>query len=90
MKTIYKYNVEITDRQEIELPTGAQLLCVQEQNNTINIWALVESDAKSEIIVIEAYGTGHPYALDTDRERQYIGTVQIYGGAQVYHFFKRL
>lgn len=88
MKTIYKYGLDITDKQRIELPVGAELLSVQNQRGEINLWALVDSEAELEENLIECFGTGHP--INIDAPRQHLGTIQIQDGLQIYHFFKLL
>ena len=76
MQTIYKYTIEVTDDQKIEMPKGAQILTVQVQGNEVCLWALVDPDLKKELRHIEVFGTGHNVS---DDERTYIGTFQLHG-----------
>lgn len=74
MKTIYKYQLEITDEQEVALPLGAQILSVQMQNGILCLWAFVDSEAYPIARTIRVFGTGNPFPeLGT---HQHLGTVQ--------------
>lgn len=85
MKTLYKYPLEVTDEQTIELPKGAEILCVQVQKEAPCIWAKVDpTPSIIEQVAIKTYGTGE---LFPDGE-EYIGTYQLYEGDLVYHVFK--
>jgi len=82
MKTIYKYALDFDSVQDLELPTGAQILDVNEQDGRIMIWAMVEPDAPLQVIKIWIQGTGQPFNPDAKR---YLGTV--HPGAFVWHIF---
>ena len=80
MKTIWKFELELTDRQSIIMPTGAQILSVQMQSvggrvPGLYVWALVDgsvtgSEEPREFAVI---GTGNPCWCDG---WDFVGTVQ--------------
>ena len=78
MKTIYKYVLQ-------KMPKGARILDIQNQNNEIVMWALVDSDLSDEPRYFEIYGTGEELPLGIIRK--YIGTVQV--GYLVCHIFER-
>lgn len=82
MKTIYKYPLQITDRQTIDMPGDAQLLTVQMQLGVPCLWALVEPEMPQRNHVIQIYGTGHP----ADDAGVYIATFQT--GPYVFHVFE--
>jgi hypothetical protein len=44
MKTIYKYPVHIQSGQFISLPQGAEILDIQKQHQSWQLWAMVETD----------------------------------------------
>lgn len=89
IKRIYKYKLEMTDVQEVQLPTGYQILTVQNQSDTPCLWALVDPDElNTESVTIEMYGTGSTISYDMGITREYIATFQIYDGAYVFHVFK--
>lgn len=90
-RTIYKYVLEITDRQVIDVPRSFEPLCVQVQNGCLCLWAEVEfaglaSGANVMQRVIEIYGTGNPHPADPSFLRSYIGTVQMMDGL-VWHVY---
>lgn len=85
-KTVYKYPLEIEDEQVVFLPTGARILTVQQQNNNIFLWALVNpTSSNTQAFTISMYGTGHP--IDNSEKMEYINTVQLYSGELVFHVF---
>lgn len=95
MNTIWKFGLEPTEHgATISMPRGATVLCVQEQGNAPQLWALVDSDAPQEQRVFYTFGTGHPLPKDV-RHRlvvahtlRYVGTFQLHAGALVFHVFE--
>jgi hypothetical protein len=83
--TIYKYPLPMDDEAGIQIPTGAQVLAVQVQNENPYIWALVETDAPPIIRRFCIRGTGHTFK---GNEGKYIGTFQLYDGNLVFHVFE--
>lgn len=86
MKTIWKFPLKMTDRQIVEMPLPAKLLCVQLQGRNPNeaacLWAEVDPEGEKVRIEIAMIGTGHPLP---DGMR-YISTMQY--GALVFHFYE--
>ena len=59
MKTIYKYPIQITDEQEITMPTGAIVIHAGlDPQGTPCVWARVDTEAEPEPVSILVYGTG--------------------------------
>lgn len=98
MKTVFKYPIDITDLQEVEMPQGARILAVQVQDEMGDfvgfkpagnpcLWALVNTEeAKKTRRLFRMYGTGKP--IDEPLESlNYIGTFQR--GPFVWHVFER-
>ena len=85
MKTIWKYPIETTEVQQIGMPQGAEILCVQMQASTPCLWALCEHAAPRQPRTIRIFGTGNPI---TEEPGRYIGTYQLSGGALVFHVFE--
>ncbi len=85
-KKIFKYPLETTDIQRIEMPQGAEILCIQTQNETPCIWALVEPNSTVTKRTFEIFGTGH-YVPD-NLNRTYIGTYQLQCGQLVFHCYE--
>jgi hypothetical protein len=86
MKSIWKFQIEATDVQEIEMPEGAELLTIQVQNGIVCLWALVSPNAPKEKRTLRVYGTGHPI---TSGGLHYIGTFQLLSGGLVFHVFEQ-
>jgi hypothetical protein len=87
MDTIWKFPFEIKDDIEIEMPSGAEILCLQMQGDMACIWAKVSDYAPKTIRHFQVFGTGHPLPLITQR-RKYIGTFQLLSGQLVFHLFE--
>ena len=90
MKSIWKFTLEITDDQEIEMPVGAKILSIQQQGGSkpgeVQLWAMCDPEASKERRSFRIHGTGHPITEDPG---EFVATVQIMGGLQVYHVFDR-
>lgn len=77
MKTIWKYKLETTDEQFIEMPKGSVILSVQIQKEELCLWALVDSaEQHIDRRLIQILGTGNPIK---EEPRMFIGTYQIKG-----------
>lgn len=90
MKVIWKYTLQITDRQTVEMPIGARILSVQPQyphDKVVQVWALVDDqETGMEEREFMCCGTGHPvYSAST---AVFLGTVVMFGGDLVSHFFE--
>lgn len=83
---IYKYQLETTDVQQIQMPQGSEILCIQTQEETPYIWALVDPNATVTKRTFEIFGTGHN--VPENANRKYIGTYQLQGGQLVFHCFE--
>jgi len=83
--TIWKFGLDVADRQYVVMPIGAQILSVQEQHGSLVLWALVNPTAYDVRREISMYGTGHAVP---DEPGRYIGTVQQADGDLVWHFFE--
>ena len=88
--TIYKYPLKIDDKQEVSMPFGAQILCCQTQDETVCLWAMVDTRNSEQKRTIEIFGTGHHIPTDMGMDRRYIGTAQQASGQLVWHVFERL
>lgn len=89
-KTIWKFQLEVTDKQFICMPQEAELLSVQTQSKTPCLWALVNPNSPTEERCFEVFGTGHPVHCDMGIDRKFIGTFQLQSGGLVFHLFERL
>ena len=86
-KTIWKFELSLTDVQTIKMPRDARILSVQTQFGTPFIWAIVDSEEVKEDRTFIIYGTGHPCSC---KKEDFIGTFQIDNGTFVFHLFERL
>lgn len=87
-KTIWKFPLQVADRQSIKMPIGAEILTVQTQNEEPCLWALVDPKAETESRYIEIFGTGHKVCYDMGVSRKYISTFQMGDGRLVFHVFE--
>ena len=98
MKRIYKYPLEVTDQQYVDLPVGAQILSVQMQsqpawkmraeNTQPHLWALVD-DAETMRCFrnVEMVGTGQPTGHIEFDLFDFISTIQMQDGRLILHVF---
>lgn len=87
MRKIFKYKLRPTDVQSLELPVGAQVLCVERQHADLCLWAKVDPNQRAtEPLWVYIVGTGHEMCEQANNAR-YLGTIQVAGGVSVYHIF---
>lgn len=86
MLTVYKYAVK-PGKNEIELPEGAELLCIAPQGQGVFLWARVDTAAPRAVRVIYFHGTGH--AIEA-KNPVYIGTAFNVDGWMVWHAFEEV
>jgi len=91
MQTVFKYHLDIADRQTLRLPqllkdvsAPKQVLHIGEQNSAPVLWALVDPALPEHDLVIRMFGTGQPCDANPD---QYLGTLMLCGGQLVLHLF---
>jgi hypothetical protein len=85
MLTIWKYQL-LGISQDVEMPEGAKILGLQEQNGKLTMWALVNPDAyRSRHARYHVVGTGN-FLQDDFACYEYIGTCQV--RAYVWHVFR--
>lgn len=78
MKTVFKYVLKVTDEQTIQMPLGAKVLSVQNQQDKPCLWALVDPEHPStESVSVAMFGTGNPIEDWQLEGLSFLGTVQI-------------
>lgn len=82
--TIFKYPIEVCDRQTVSIRGPAVILSVQFQAGRLCLWALVDENSTMVEKTIQIYGTGFP---DVEIHSKHLGTVQE--GRLVWHVFSR-
>lgn len=85
---IWKFELEITDWQEVMMPVGAELLSVANQNGSLCLWAMVDPSKGSQPRYIEIFGTGNPIPTDMGVDRKFLGTAVV--NPFVWHVFERV
>lgn len=89
MKSILKFTLETTDLQDILMPKGAKILCIQTQNNWPCLWAICEGYVPMETRRFRILPTGHKIDdVRVDQELVYIGTYQLMSGNLIFHCFE--
>lgn len=81
---VWKFPLEATHEQYVEMPEGAIILTVQVQRGQPCLWASVDPGREREWIRIFRVGTGCPGPLE---DWHYAGTYQLHDGSVVYHVF---
>ena len=84
-KAVWKFRLAVIDSLELEMPEGATILHVHEQNTAICLWALVDPNAPTVARKFTIYGTGHPVP---DAHGAYVGTAHMMDGQLVFHLFE--
>ena len=87
MRTIWKFGLRVDDLQTVVMPAGAQVLCVQAQNDAPQLWALVDPSEPTRNVQLRTIGTGQPLVGEGTPGR-YVGTYQMHRGALVFHVFE--
>jgi hypothetical protein len=94
MNKIFKYQLEVTDNQVIQMPENAEILTVQVQNIDLKqvpcLWARVNPDYIKRPYKIRTIGTGHP--IEDDFNGKYLGTYQLTELSEilVFHVFLKV
>lgn len=88
MKTIFKYELEITANQKIDIDGYIKILKVAEQNGKLFMWYMVDPNLRPiSTIEINIKGTGHELPDDTHHLLgNYFDTVLMSKGL-VWHVF---
>lgn len=86
MKTIYKYSLPINNNgfSNISMPINAKIIHCNVENNTIFIWAEVDTNAIMENVVFRIIKTGED--IGTFNNLTHIGSVSI--NRQITHIYK--
>jgi hypothetical protein len=89
MQKIYQYPLKMTAEQKVILPFDSQCLSVENQNEQLVLYALINTDTgledKEHTIKIVGTGTPCPDVF----LKYFIGTVQFQNGNLVFHVFSK-
>jgi hypothetical protein len=83
MRRIFKYPLDITDVQFVNMAEPVEILSVQTQNGLPFVWALVDDEKPPVRVQFDTHGTGHPVT----GSGKFLGTYQMNKGALVFHVF---
>ena len=81
-KTVWKFTLQWDT--VLDLPEGARVLRVNEQEGCVCLWALVDPQAPLEARHFVAFGTGHP--IPDNLPLVFFGTVFLPGGLVIHVF----
>jgi hypothetical protein len=90
MKIIYKFRFN-HQLEEFIMHKNAKILSVQNQMNTLCLWAEVDTSNDNETRSFFAYNTGQAFGYEDFKDfhhREYIGTVLLRGGYDVVHVYE--
>lgn len=87
MITIWKYQLSPIGNISVNIPEFAEILSVGGQDNTIVLWALVDTDRPCVITHFNVVGTGWEIKESTYCGK-FIGTATLKNGL-VFHVFKK-
>lgn len=87
MKTIWKFPLQVTTHQQIQVPRERSFLAARMQNGAPCLWFIVDPESPKVPLYIEIFGTGHAVP---DGTRQFLGTVMSHMDTFVWHIFERL
>jgi hypothetical protein len=85
---IWKFPLAVVDRQMIEMPINAGVLCVQTQNDEPQLWAMCDENSEvKEHRCFLMFGTGNPVPEEFGF---YVDTFQMMNGSLVFHVFEEM
>ncbi len=87
MITIHKHELKPTHYQEIELQIGCIILDLQNQDGHIEMWVMVDTDAKKIKRKFLVYGTGEDLYHGTLFPLTHLKTIQVQ--PFVWHIFEQ-
>jgi hypothetical protein len=87
VKTIWKFEFEVTDDPVLTVPDGAEFLAHVHAvtPTTLWVWAKVDDQKPKAMRLLHVRGTGHPHYEQLGR---HLGTVVTADGALVWHVFE--
>lgn len=94
MRQIWKYlipcelnelGIGYSEKTEVEMPGGAEIISVQTQGNRPMVWAIVDPSKPIEKRRVFMIATGKPMP---EEARKFIGTLQLNDGNLIFHFFE--
>lgn len=84
---VYKYPIPAEDYFYLDLPRGAKILSVQEQNKKACLWVLIEKATPTVKRFFRLAGTGD-YIKESSDKLNFVGTFQLLDENFVGHLFE--
>jgi hypothetical protein len=75
-KIIFKYQMPVLEDFEMELPQGAEIIRMEDQDGMFWLWAVVNTEAPLETRKFKSFKTGA--MMPTDVELKYIGFCAVF------------
>lgn len=72
----------------INMPSGAKVLSVQEQNGCVQVWAAVNPDNTSKPRRFLVIPTGYPFDVGVLHQFNFVTTLQLSYDSMVFHIFE--
>lgn len=88
MRKIFKYPLEITDYQTVEIKSPAILLSVVGIDDEIVMYAMVDDLEYGIPVDVRVIGTGNAIKDDIYNYK-FLGTVKLMNGIEIWHVFAR-
>lgn len=90
--SIYKYEIGVLEKQEIELPKGAIIVRCEDVDGRFYLWAIVNTDKDwpKEKRYLEGYKTGAIFT-SAPEDLKYLGVCKIYVQMELaLYYFERI
>jgi hypothetical protein len=84
--TIWKF--QLNNDGKVHMPIGAELLHPRKQGRRIHIWAIVNTENKTEERIFEVFETGK--TIENIENYKYFGTTTLNSGYKVTHIFEKI
>ena len=87
LRRVFKYILDFSrsDIVNIDLPKDAEILTIDMQFGSLQLWALVDPLKPLQKRIFRMAGTGHPIE---NENLDYINTFQEMGGSLIWHIFE--
>jgi hypothetical protein len=85
--TVWKFVLPLEDNPQVDMPSEAYVLSVDQQHGQLCVWALVDTSAPSSTRTFAIRGTGHP-TNDIEQTNKFLGTVLMANGNLVFHVWE--
>ena len=85
---IYKYQLEITDRQDLYLPKNSRVLSAKEQDGILCVWVQLNEAELEDKYTFYIFGTGTSPDMSVKLSTAYVDSVIMANGLVWHVFYK--